>query len=254
MNISLLITTFNSPGALDLVLRSVVSQSRAPDSVVICDDGSSFETGNIVRQWMSRLPIRYVWQPDKSFRAARVRNLGASKTDAEYLIWIDGDCLIPKNFVEKHVKLGECGYLVAGGRCLLPALDTRCLLVEKESLDRAFTYWKFWFFPLGFLRKKRPTAWEAVRSCNMAIYRNDLVLIDGFDESYSGWGREDSDFVVRLLRLGIKVKSARFAACVAHLYHAERSRDQLSVNDERFRKCLDDRSHICAKLSIFSQA
>ena len=128
MNVCLLITTFNRPDALDLVLKTVATQSRIPDEVVVCDDGSSAETSMLVKRWEGVLPIRYAWQPDRDFRAARSRNLGVLKSVLEYVVWIDGDCLLPPNFVESHMNLARPGFLVAGGRYLLSNIETQQLL------------------------------------------------------------------------------------------------------------------------------
>lgn len=244
MNVALLITAFNRPEALNLVLNTVASQSRPPDEVVLCDDGSNFEVRILAKQWEGRLPLRHAWQPDRNFRAARSRNLGVCEVGAEYLLWIDGDCLLPPKFVENHLRLAKSGYLVAGGRHLLSRTQTDKLLDRVSSIDRAFSNWKFNSLAMGVLRDLHSGAWEKVRTCNLGMHRNDLEAIGGFDESYVGWGREDSDFVVRLMHQGVKVRSGRLATCVAHLYHPESSRDQLSENDARFDSCLNVPSHV----------
>jgi len=250
VNVSLIITTYNRPNALNLVFETVVRQFRVPDQVVVCDDGSSSETRSLIRRWEERLPIRHTWQPDSDFRAARSRNLGLCRNDAEYAILIDGDCLLPPSFVENHIKLSRPGYLVAGGRRLLSELESRALLSGVASTDSSFKHWKFQSAPLGALRDLDSDAWETVRTCNLGLYTDDLETVGGFDESYIGWGREDSDFVVRLLHSGVKLRSGRLAACVAHLYHTESPRDRLSVNDQKFRKTLDNAKHVMATSSI----
>ena len=250
MKICLLITTYNRPAALNLVLQTVANQTRVPDEIVVCDDGSSSATASVVRQWVSRLPLHHAWQPDRDFRAARSRNLGVSKTASEYLIWIDGDCMLPPQFVENHLSLAEQGYIVAGGRYLLADSETDSLLSDVKLVNNAFRHIKFSVLWLGPLRDLRPKLWKTVRTCNLGVFRSDIEAIGGFDESYVGWGREDSDLVVRLIHGGRKVRSARFSACVAHLAHAERSRHHLSKNDLRFCACLDDLTHVFAKSSI----
>lgn len=253
MKVTLLITTFNRPDTLDLVLKTVTDQTLIPDQVVVCDDGSSFKTSMLVRSWLGRLPICHVWQPDRDFRAARSRNLGMSTSEAEYVLLIDGDCLLPSNFVENHLKLAKPGYLVAGGRHLLSESVTYELLNGAGSIETELKHWKFWSISLGLLRDLRPDAWGTVRTCNLGVYRDDLAAIHGFDESYVGWGREDSDFVVRLIHRGVKIRSGRLAACVAHLHHSERTRDQLSENDARFNICLNHPAHSHAKSSILAE-
>lgn len=244
MKVSLLITTFNRSDALDLVLQTVAEQTRIPDEVVVCDDGSSVDTIILVRQWERKLPIRYAWQPDRGFRAARSRNLGILKSSASYLVWIDGDCLLPPQFVENHLQLAKAGCLVAGGRHLLSNTGTQKLMDKVLGVESAFSHWKFSSFSIDVLRDLHSGAWEKVRTCNLGMYRDDLEAIGGFDESYVGWGREDSDFVVRLVHQGVKIRSGRLAACVAHLHHPERARDQLSENDARFHRCLNVSSHV----------
>ena len=220
----------------------------------MCDDGSSIQTSMLVRQWEGRLPIRYAWQSDRAFRAARSRNLGVCKSEVEYLVWIDGDCLLPPHFLKNHLKLSRPGYLVAGGRHLLASTETKGLLCGASPIASAFSHRKFWSFSLGILRDLHPGAWEKVRTCNMGLHRVDLDIIGGFDESYLGWGREDSDFVVRLIKQGVKVRSGRIAACVAHLDHPVRARDQLAQNDTLFNTCLNDQAHIQPQSSILVES
>src|SRR5262249_57504407 len=76
-------------------------------------------------------------------------------------------------------------------------------------------------------------AWRGARSCNLAVWRNDLDRVDGFDASYSGWGLEDSDLLIRLLRAGVRRKDGNFATGVLHLWHPENDRSLLPANQER---------------------
>ena len=87
--------------------------------------------------------------------------------------------------------------------------------------------------PLGPLRKLGPGRWRGARSCNLAVWRADLERVDGFDASFSGWGREDSDLLIRLLHGGLRRKDGRFATGVIHLWHRGADRAQLAANDAR---------------------
>jgi glycosyltransferase involved in cell wall biosynthesis len=247
---ALLITTYNRPDALNLVLESVAKQSRLPDEVIICDDGSCSRTSEIVASWSDRLRIRHAWCPDMNFRAALTRNLGILKSAADLLVFVDGDCLLPPSFIEQHLKLAEPGYLVSGGRDLLSDEQTRSVLSRSLAPSAVFDNWKFSNWPLGPLRDLSPQNWESVRTCNLSLHREDALRIAGFDECYVGWGREDSDFVVRLIHSDVKIRSGRLAACVAHLHHPESPRDRLSVNDQRFRETLNNPNHVMATSSI----
>ena len=109
---------------------------------------------------------------------------------------------------------------------------------ELATLDRrsaraaASTAWlPVLRLPLGPLRKLRSGAWEGARSCNLAIWRADLDRVDGFDADFSGWGREDSDLLVRLLHAGVRARTARFATGVLHLWHPDSDRSRLPDND-----------------------
>ena len=250
VQVALLITTYNRPDALNLVLESVSRQSRLPDQVIICDDGSDSNTSEIVASWSNKLPIRHAWSPDMNFRAALTRNLGILKSVGDVLVFVDGDCLLPPFFIEQHLKLAEPGHLVSGGRHLLSVEQTKSVLCRSLAPSKVFDNWKFSSWPLGPLRDLSPKSWERVRTCNLSLHREDVLLISGFDESYVGWGREDSDFVVRLIHSGVKIRSGRLAACVAHLYHPESPRDRLSVNDQRFRESLNNPNHVMATSSI----
>ncbi len=75
--------------------------------------------------------------------------------------------------------------------------------------------------------------WRGARSCNLAVWRSDLDRVDGFDASFAGWGREDSDLLIRLLHAGVRRKDGRFATGVIHLWHPEADRAQLAANDAR---------------------
>jgi predicted glycosyltransferase involved in capsule biosynthesis len=87
--------------------------------------------------------------------------------------------------------------------------------------------------PLGPLRRVRQRVWQGARSCNLAIWRADLDRVDGFDADYSGWGKEDSDIIVRLFHAGIRRKDGTFATGVLHLWHKDADRSQLSENERK---------------------
>jgi len=75
--------------------------------------------------------------------------------------------------------------------------------------------------------------WQGARSCNLAIWRADLDRVDGFDADYSGWGKEDSDIIVRLLHAGVRRKDGMFATGVIHLWHGEADRSLLVENETK---------------------
>jgi len=233
MKTTLIITTYNWIPALDAVLRTVSDQTRLPEEVIVADDGSSVETRKLINEWQLRLNcvLIHVWQADVGFRAARARNLAVNKASGEHLIFVDGDCLLPPNFIENHRRLTRPGSLISGGRVLLTGDQTDALLGSRvESYSKVFTGLKhlnLWWFPF---RNRIRLSWKAVRTCNISIRRQDVLAVEGFDEAYTGWGKEDSDLVVRLEKFGVKMVSGRFAVCVSHLFHKEQPRSALEAN------------------------
>jgi hypothetical protein len=89
----------------------------------------------------------------------------------------------------------------------------------------------------GF-RKRAPERWEGVKTCNLGAWREDLLRVNGLDESYTGWGLEDSDLVIRLLRAGVRHKSGRFSTPLLHLWHSENDRGMLAQNRRRLEAIL----------------
>jgi glycosyltransferase involved in cell wall biosynthesis len=252
MRITVILTTYNRPDALAAVLEGYFAQRGHDFDLIVADDGSTDETRRLIQDHARRAPFRieHVWQEDRGFRAAAARNRALAATTSDYVIFSDGDCVPPPEFVGRHRALAEPGYFVAGNRILLSERLTREVLrrripIHAWSHARWCAAWvrgdvnrllPLLSLPDGSFRKRAPRRWEGVKTCNVAAWRADLERVNGFDESYSGWGLEDSDLVIRLTHAGIRHKSARFAAPVFHLWHKEWDRGRLAENQRR----LDD--------------
>jgi glycosyltransferase involved in cell wall biosynthesis len=249
MKTTLLITTYRRPDALACVFESLEQQSMPADQVIIADDGSGAETRLVVTSWQNRLPLELVWQADSSFRAARIRNLALLRVQTEHLVMIDGDCILPPDFIEAHRRLISPRVIVSGGRALMTESETAQVLSGNAPVCE-FSHYKFSSFPLGGVRDLRSTCWKQVRTCNMGVMTEEILTVAGFDEGYIGWGREDSDLVVRMLRNGSRIRSARFAATVRHLYHPEFPRERLTVNDEKFARLLGSKAQTRPEKSV----
>ena len=247
--ISIIVTTYNREDALSAVLRSLAAQSDQDFEVLVADDGSGPATAAAVEAWKARVGHRldHVWQEDRGFRAAEIRNRAILAARGAYVIFLDGDCIVRRNFVATHRRLAEPGCFVTGNRVLLSAALTGQVLREGLEPERwSLTRWvaerarggvnrlsAILQLPLGPLRRLRRSAWEGARSCNLAVWRADLGRVDGFDADYQGWGKEDSDIVVRLLRAGVRRKDGVFATGVLHLWHPHEDRDRLAENERR---------------------
>lgn len=254
MKIAVIVTTYNRPDALAAVLEGYLAQSDRDFEVLVADDGSTSDTAEVVRQFQQRapFPVHHVWQEDDGFRAAAARNRALAAAKADYIIFTDGDCIPPVDFVAQQRKLSEPGCFLSGNRLLLSQSFTEQLLKEKIPVH----LWRFgdWLrayraghisrlqpllrLPDSALRKVSPRRWQGAKTCNLSAFRDDLFKVNGLDESYTGWGQEDSDLVVRLIRAGLINKSARFSAPVLHLWHKENDRSHLEENKQRLQQVL----------------
>lgn len=252
--ISVIVTTYDRPDALDAALAALAGQTDRDFEIVVADDGSGPETVRLLKGWASRLPVglKHVWQEHKGFRGAEIRNRGIRESGGRYCIFVDGDCLARPDFVAAHRRLAERRWFVAGNRVLLsPALTARVLAgnmaaqrwdfpkLLRERLNGGINrLLPALRLPLGPWRKRRRDQWQGAKTCNLAVARDDLERIDGFDASYTGWGLEDSDLVVRLLHAGVRRKDGRFATGVLHLWHRQADRSGLPDNARRLEEVL----------------
>ncbi len=247
--ISVIVTTYNRADALAAVLRSLARQTDQEFEVVVADDGSTAATAELVEACKAKIGHRlaHVWHEDRGFRAAEIRNRAILASRGSYVVFLDGDCIVRPDFVATHRRLAEPGWFVTGNRILLsPELTAKVLRETLSPETWSFAAWiaqrlggginrlaALLRLPLGPLRRLRRRAWRGARSANLAVWRSDLARVDGFDAAYSGWGKEDSDIIVRLLRAGVKRKDGVFATGVLHLWHADADRARLPENERK---------------------
>jgi GT2 family glycosyltransferase len=250
-----IILTYNRPDILLPVLRGLAEQCDARHEIIIADDGSSQAAIDAVRTGLPafKCPVRHVWYPDTGFTASRARNLAAAVSSADYLVFMDGDCLPNPHFVEGHAALLEPGFFVNGSRVLLSAELTQTIVDGQIDINKAslgdWLRWRMtrdvnklihlihWLNAPG--RKQEKFVWKKIRSCNFALWRKDFLRVNGFDESFEGWGHEDADLVLRLHNVGLKRKNGYCATEVYHLWHKVNSRTDESKN----RKIVTQRLH-----------
>tara|TARA_B100000795_G_scaffold70367_1_gene49281 strand:- start:3299 stop:4084 length:786 start_codon:yes stop_codon:yes gene_type:complete len=249
MKLSLVVTTYNRHDALLLVLQSIESQSLLPGEVIIADDGSKSSTQKIINDFQKKtnLSIKHSWQKDKGFRAAKSRNKAIAKASGEYIVLIDGDTILHPEFIRDHVHNAEKGFFVQGSRALLTKQITRRVLLDGML--------NFNFLSTGLKNRKntihsrilskffsnKKNHLVGIKSCNMAFYKEDCININGFNNDIEGWGREDSEFAIRLLNNNIQRKTIRFNSLQFHLWHNESERKSLEINDAILKKTIDSK-------------
>jgi glycosyltransferase involved in cell wall biosynthesis len=247
--ISVILTTYQREDALGAVLRGLARQSDRSFEIIVADDGSGPATRELVERGAAGLDVtlKHVWQEDRGFRAGEARNRAVLASRGSYCIFLDGDCIPRPDFIAVHRRLAEPGWFVTGNRILMSREFTERVLAQGREVELLSL--QDWIalrrqgninrlapmlpLPLGPLRKLRAGAWRGARSCNLAVRRSDLDGVDGFDATYSGWGLEDSDLLIRLLRAGVRRKDGNFATGVLHLWHPENDRSSLPENQQR---------------------
>lgn len=247
--ISVIVTTYNWPTALELCLNSLFAQQDKGFEIIIADDGSTFANQALAQVYCAKSPvsIEYVHHEDQGFRAGTIRNKAVASSQGEYLLFIDGDCVCGVDFIARHRQLAESGYFVPGNRVLLSESFTREVIekhipLHQKPLSYFISLWRqkkinrisaFIRLPLGCLRKLQPKKWQKAMTCNLALWKSDFLLANGFDELFEGWGFEDSDLVIRLIHAGVKRKEGRFAVPVLHLWHSHNDKSKQDLNYQR---------------------
>lgn len=254
---SLIISTYNWPEALRLCLLSVKGQSVLPDEVIIADDGSTEETIDIIEAIRPTFPVRivHIWHKDEGFQLSKIRNKAIATSSYDYIIQIDGDLILHKHFIKDHLNLSKRGSFITGSRVLMSQqLSERLLRLQKTSIQL--------FEPgLGNLFNRVNATWLSryladryrtrdifsLRGCNMAFWKEDLVRVNGYNECFIGWGREDNEIAVRLLNSGLRKRTIKFGGIVFHIHHQEADRRGCNENEWHLTYALQNKSIYCSQ-------
>lgn len=253
MRVSLIITTFNWKEALELSIRNALTQSHPPDEIIIADDGSSDGTKSLITKIASTTEVSIIhsWHKDEGFRAAVSRNKAIAQASGDYIILIDGDIITEKHFIEDHLFAAKRGRFIQGSRVLLNKRKTQEILkirlFEFKIIDSGIGNRKNclrsqWMSKI-FSHNKSTLG--GIKTCNFALWRQDALYVNGFNEDFVGWGREDSEFAVRLMNSGLNRYNLKFLAISYHLHHKECPRDRVPMNDDLLRKTISKKYMRC---------
>lgn len=251
---ALIITTYNWPKALELVLMSVKNQKIFPTEVIIADDGSKKETKKLIEKFQKDFPIplKHIWHEDNGFRRSAILNLAISNTNADYIIQLDGDCIIHKNFVGDHLNAIETSTYLFGSRVSIQESFLAALYKNKVV---TFSYLskgikkrnRNIYLPLlgALLYKKNNELSRKLRGCNLSYWKLDFININGYNEDMTGWGREDSELVIRMINNGVQGKRLKFRSIVYHIWHKESSKEKLNINHTIQENAIKNKSIWC---------
>jgi glycosyltransferase involved in cell wall biosynthesis len=254
MKISLVINTFDQPDYLARVLAAVAAQTRLPDEVLLADDGSGQPTRDLFSTWTAGRPFRtfQAWQPHEGFRRARILNLSIAAARGDYLIFIDGDTVPHPCFLDDHAAAARPGCFVQGHRAIVKlratawfgkagfVADRRRALLQNQiaNLQNSFRW------PLALCRVKDHL--RGIRGCNLGVWHTDLRRVNGYNEDFAGWGREDSELAARLFNAGFHRLDLNGRAVCFHLWHAPASRARLRANDALLAAAVRQKLDRCA--------
>ncbi|WP_034258947.1 glycosyltransferase family 2 protein [Altibacter lentus] len=253
MKTALLISTYNWPQALELVFKSLENQSMRPSEVLIADDGSNEETKHCIENFAGSftVPVKHIWHGDDGFRKATILNKAIAVSTSDYIIQIDGDCIMHKDFIKDHISSAQKKNYLYGSR----------VTIKKDFVDALFSEKKinFNFFSKGIKKRTRTLRIPFLsglykpqknfstkfRGCNVSYWKLDAVAVNGYNEDFTGWGREDSELILRMINFGIKGRRLRYKGLVYHIWHPIKSKDNLDRNNELEQRTIRERISWC---------
>ena len=236
IDVSVIISTYNSPLWLQKVLWSFDQQSFSNFEVVIADDGSGEETKALILAMASQVsyPIQHIWHEDNGFQKTIILNKATVASKGNYLVYTDGDCIARADFLEVHVNRREQGYFLSGGYFKLPMHISELISEDDIKTQRCFdiNWLKRYGLKSSFKNNKitakglkekmlnRFTPTTATwNGHNSSGYKTDIIAANGYDERMQ-YGGEDRELGERLFNAGIKAKQIRYSAICLHLDHA----------------------------------
>lgn len=247
MKTSVIISVYRDTSALKAVLDSLKNQTVKDFEIIISEDAQ----GDAMRQFVEEYPFcnphRHITQKDLGWRKNRALNRAIEQSTGEWLIFIDGDCVLHPRFVEFHMRMAQSGYILAGKRVKLNATHSHLLLDDLSYMSRLNDILirqtlmlkpkegnKFCeegifidpdSFPWGLIPRLRKMT--MLKGCNMSFARDAIYAINGFDMDYVRPAvGEDIDICWRFKAAGYKIRSLRNMAVQYHLFHKESWSDQ----------------------------
>ena len=252
-SIALVINTYQQPEYLGRVLGAVSAQCDAPDELWVAEDDTHAQTAEVFKAWFQseKIPGGHVSQEHHGFRRSSILNEAIARAKANYVVFLDGDTIPHPEFISDHRTLAQSGMFVQGHRALIEKKAATYFGLQNFASDRRKALLSFqlrglkhayrWPVP----QKRTRSDLHGIRGCNLGIWRCDLIKVNGYNEAFVGWGREDSELAVRLMNSGIQRMDVRGRAMCYHLWHPTASRAGLATNDDLLQKAIDTKARRC---------
>ena len=254
MKLSLIISAYNQRAALEKIFRALSLQKSSPDEILVADDGSGDGTTELIESWKTKIsvPVQHLWHPDRGFLKTTILNRAVAAATGDYIVFLDGDCVPHAKFIADHRALAEQGFWVQGRRCFVREPFVAEFVPGKTSIlqwalrGRIARPAKSIRLPFPIIRRDRGQ--RGILGCNMAYWRDDVIAVNGFDESYQGRGMgADSDLGSRIYNLGRRRKFVYGRALVYHLDHPIAPRPHFDANKARLDEVLRSGKTRCEK-------
>ncbi len=237
--VSAIVTTYNRSGHLRNCIASIERQSRLPDEVVIADDGSGPEHVAAIERIMGASPLSVVYarQEHAGFRAAANRNNGVRHSSGDHLFFVDGDAVLFPDVLERHLSVSGRGAWATGSAVWLTEEEAARLSVELICEGRLGEFWpddgdeRLRLMRKAHRRFRRKRLWARIvplefcfrkirlLTIQCSVSREDFEKVNGLDENFVGWGREDDDLALRLSIAGVRGRSVMLVARALHQFH-----------------------------------
>lgn len=263
--ISIIIGTYNHLSYLQLCLLSLERQTFNNFEVIIADDGSGPEIREWLKSYNASFPVTHLWQEDKSFRKCKILNKAVQQSKSDYIVFVDADCILSKDFLFEHWRHHKKGVFLGGRRVLITKECGGKVthdMIQKGFFD-GISFWgtyqllcgniKYYEEALRPLHYFRKNSFFNLMGCNFSIHKSDLLSVRGFDEEYeSRGGGEDTDISLRLKTAGCRMKSVRYLAIQFHIGHnipVDKSKSKKLFSEKREKiKTSDDAKKITSSL------
>jgi glycosyltransferase involved in cell wall biosynthesis len=236
------------------VVAGFICQDRTPDELIIADDGSGRDTAQVIKNFssVSTFPVLHIWHEHKGFKAAKIRNKAIKQSSGDYIILLDGDCIVNRHFVSDHLSLAEKGYFIQGKRVLVKKsvfkdfsqvhANSTLTLIKMSLTNKISNVHHLIRLPFNFSFKNKKL--KGIKSCNMSFFRSDILAVNAFNEDFVGWGNEDSELACRFLMYGLKKKINPFMAICFHLWHTQ-NKVVSDVNKQLLAKAINSKEYFC---------
>jgi glycosyltransferase involved in cell wall biosynthesis len=236
MRVSVIISTYNNPRALEKALWGLCCQTRTDFQTIVADDGSTGETKELVDRFQadSPLDIVHLWHEDLGFRKGRILNRAVVCAAGDYLVFTDGDCIPRDDFVAAHCRLARPNYFIAGGSHIDIPRSVQGE-INREDVETQRVFQATWLVSRGMAAEKyryrltrnprlarlldtitpRP---GVLVGANASAWKKDVLAVNGFDETYV-YGSDDKDLGVRMMNNGVKSRRLKYSLVCVHLSH-----------------------------------